>query len=59
LRLVRPDQTASYYVPADKNVAFIDKYREEMQRLKLGNPEEMARTYSVAIRITPTKIRGF
>lgn len=46
-------------VPADKNDAFVSKYRDEMQRLGLGTPEEMARTYSAAIRITPTKIRGF
>ena len=50
------DRTA---VPADKNDAFVRKYREEMQRLGLGTPEEVARTYSVAIRITPLKIRGF
>jgi PPOX class probable F420-dependent enzyme len=50
------DQTAPLL---DKNETYVSKYREEMQRLGLGTPEEMARTYLVAIRITPSKIRGF
>ena len=50
------DKTA---VPADKNEAFVAKYRDEMQRLELGTPEDFAATYSVPIRITPSKIRGF
>jgi PPOX class probable F420-dependent enzyme len=45
--------------PADKNDAYVSKYRDEITRLGLGTPEEVGRTYSVAIRITPTKIRGF
>ena len=45
--------------PADQDSEYVRKYRDEMVRLNLGSPEEMARTYSAAIRITPTKVRGF
>lgn len=45
--------------PPNKNRAYLTKYRAEIQRLGLGSPAQMARQYSVAVRITPTKLRGF
>ena len=41
------------------NELYIGKYEAEMLRLNLGTPAEMSKTYSVAIRITPTRVRGF
>jgi PPOX class probable F420-dependent enzyme len=46
-------------ITADKNDGYVAKYRDEMVRLGLGTPEDYARTYSVPIRIRPSKIRGF
>lgn len=45
--------------PLNKNRAYVAKYRDEIVRLKLGPPAKMAREYSVAVRITPEKLRGF
>jgi PPOX class probable F420-dependent enzyme len=45
--------------PANANPPYVEKYRAEMARLELGTPEVMAQTYSVPIRITPSKVRGF
>lgn len=45
--------------PANENPAYLEKYAAEMVRLELGTPDVMAQTYSVAIRITPSKVRGF
>lgn len=45
--------------PVHQNAAYVTKYRTEMTRLGLGRPEKMAETYSVAIRLVPSKVRGF
>ena len=45
--------------PIQDNEQYVEKYEAEMQRLKLGSPEEMSKTYAVAIRITATRVRGF
>lgn len=45
--------------PANKNRAYMAKYRAEIARLNLGTPAKMASDYSVAVRITPKKLRGF
>jgi len=45
--------------PVNKNRAYLAKYRSEIARLKLGTPAKMASEYSVAVRITPKKLRGF
>lgn len=45
--------------PVHKNLQYVAKYRQDMVRLGLGRPEKMARTYSAAIRLTPSKVRGF
>jgi PPOX class probable F420-dependent enzyme len=45
--------------PLNKNRAYMAKYRTEIVRLKLGTPAKMASDYSVAVRITPRKLRGF
>lgn len=45
--------------PLNKNRAYMAKYRAEIARLKLGAPAKMASEYSVAVRITPKKLRGF
>ena len=42
-----------------ENEQYIAKYEAEMGRLNLGTPAEMSKTYAVAIRITPTRVRGF
>jgi PPOX class probable F420-dependent enzyme len=43
----------------DRNPPYVAKYGEEIKRIGLFNAEAMARTYSVAIRMTPRKVRGF
>src|SRR5579864_2154740 len=45
--------------PVHKNAPYVAKYRREMARLGLGRPEKMAESYSVAIRLVPSKVRGF
>jgi PPOX class probable F420-dependent enzyme len=45
--------------PAHENPAYLQKYAEEITRIDQGTAEEMGRAYSVAIRITPAKVRGF
>jgi PPOX class probable F420-dependent enzyme len=44
--------------PVHENPPYVTKYREEMLRLGLGSPQEMAETYSVPIRLIPRKVRG-
>lgn len=44
--------------PASTNQVYIEKYAEFMARLKY-TPDSFADKYSLAIRITPTKLRGF
>ena len=46
-------------LPLNKNRPYMAKYRTEIARLKLGTPAKMASEYSVAVRITPKKLRGF
>lgn len=43
--------------PADKVPAYVAKYREGMKRIGM-TPESFARAYSVAVRVTPRKLRG-
>jgi PPOX class probable F420-dependent enzyme len=42
---------------ADQMSAYVAKYREGMRRIGM-TPESFARAYSVAIRITPQRLRG-
>ncbi len=44
--------------PAHKMRAYMNKYREGIAGLKM-TPEEFAGDYSVAIRMTPTTVRGW
>ena len=44
--------------PADGHAGYLDKYREAIAGIGM-TPREMAEEYSVAIRVTPTKLRGF
>ncbi|MEW6085962.1 MAG: TIGR03667 family PPOX class F420-dependent oxidoreductase [Chloroflexota bacterium] len=44
--------------PAHKVRAYLKKYNEGIARLG-ATPEQFAREYSVAIRITPSKLRGW
>lgn len=44
--------------PADLIPELVEKYREGIARLG-GTPASFAREYSVAIRVTPAKVRGF
>lgn len=43
--------------PAHQLPAYVAKYTEYIQRIGL-TPEQFAQAYSVALRITPTSIRG-
>ena len=43
----------------NKNRDYLAKYRTEIARLGLGSAAKMAKEYSVAVRITPDKLRGF
>ena len=45
--------------PIDENTAYVEKYGADIARLGLGTAEKMANEYSVAVRITPEKLRGF
>lgn len=42
---------------ADRVEAYVVKYRDGMRRIGM-TPESFARAYSVAIRVTPTRLRG-
>ncbi len=44
--------------PAHQMAAYLEKYREGVQSLGM-TPEEFGREYSVAIRVTPTRLRGW
>jgi PPOX class probable F420-dependent enzyme len=44
--------------PADKNLAYVAKYGDAMARVS-KSVERFASTYSVALHVTPTKVRGF
>ena len=44
--------------PADRHREYLEKYRQAIAGLGM-TPEEMGRDYSVAIRVTPTGLRGF
>jgi PPOX class probable F420-dependent enzyme len=43
--------------PADQVAAYVEKYREAIAQIAM-TPESFARSYSVAIRVTPTRLRG-
>ena len=43
--------------PADRVDAYVQKYRDGMRRIGM-TPESFARAYPVAIRVTPTRLRG-
>ena len=42
---------------ADRDPVYVAKYREGMRRIGM-TPESFARAYSVAVRITPARLRG-
>lgn len=44
--------------PADQNPAYVEKYADGFASINMS-PEAFAATYSVALRVTPTKVRGF
>ena len=43
--------------PANEVADYADKYQEGFTRINM-TPEAFARTYSVALRVTPTSLRG-
>jgi PPOX class probable F420-dependent enzyme len=43
--------------PADRVPEFVERYRERMTRV-FGDPAGFAARYPVALRITPTRVRG-
>ena len=42
---------------ANETPAYLEKYRDAITEIGM-NPESFARAYSVAVRITPTRLRG-
>lgn len=44
--------------PADNNPAYIEKYADGIASINM-TPESFASSYSVPIRVTPAKLRGF
>ncbi len=44
--------------PADQLSPYLDKYREGIKDIGM-TPSQFAQEYSVAIRVTPTHLRGF
>lgn len=44
--------------PADEVGAYTAKYAEGLRRIGMA-PDAFAREYSTALRVTPTKVRGF
>jgi hypothetical protein len=43
---------------ADQNTEYLARYRDNIDR-EFGGPAEFARRYSLALRVTPEKVRGF
>ena len=50
-------QIANSPIPENQNARYVEKYNLGMEDLGL-TPDEFSNTYSVAIRITPTTLRG-
>jgi PPOX class probable F420-dependent enzyme len=48
----------SQAAPANAVAAYLKKYREEITGIEM-TPESFAKAYAVAIRVTPTGLRGF
>lgn len=49
---ISPDE-----LPAGQHLFYLAKYRHRMTS-KFGSPEQFAAQYSVALRISPSKVRG-
>jgi hypothetical protein len=49
---VAPDAPAATQVPA-----YVEKYRQGMKRIGM-TPEMFARTYSIALKLTPSRVHG-
>ncbi len=45
-------------IPADFMKAYVAKYRAGMKNIGM-NPQQFEQSYSMAIRVTPSKMRGF
>jgi PPOX class probable F420-dependent enzyme len=50
-------RVAADALPADRVPEYVAKYREGLRRIGM-TPESFARAYSVAVRVTPTRLRG-
>jgi PPOX class probable F420-dependent enzyme len=46
-------------IAVDRNQAYVDKYRAEIKRIGFASARKMAEKYTVPIRFTPKKVRGF
>ena len=58
IAIITGDAQIDPQVPADQISAYLEKYR--MAIADLGSaPESFAQSYSVAIRVTPTSLRGY
>jgi PPOX class probable F420-dependent enzyme len=44
--------------PANTHSVYVEKYKDDIARLDM-DPEKFAGKYSVALRVTPKKLRGF
>jgi PPOX class probable F420-dependent enzyme len=45
-------------IPADDNAAYVKKYTESITGIEM-TPAEFAEEYPIALKVTPTRLRGF
>lgn len=57
VRIEGTAQAAPAHPAADKVPEYVSKYAERIRAIGYGTPEAFARSYSVPIVVTPTKIR--
>jgi PPOX class probable F420-dependent enzyme len=58
IAIITGDAQIDPQVPADQISAYLEKYRLAIADLGSA-PESFAQSYSVAIRVTPTSLRGY
>jgi PPOX class probable F420-dependent enzyme len=44
--------------PASAEAAYVEKYRDAIRRIGM-TPESFAQSYSIAVRVRPTRLRGY
>jgi hypothetical protein len=51
-------RVASGEPPADQNPQYLEKYRDSIKQA-VGSLQEFAAQYSVPVRVTPERVRGY